>query len=539
MPDLHADDPTSHAPAAPGDQTVSLRRALAEFAHPAVTAFTVLASVALVLGRFFVTTPMWLDEALSVNIASLPLGDLTEALKHDGHPPLYYVLLHGWMNLFGDGNLAVRSMSAVISVATLPLAYLAGRRIGGPRLGLTTVFVVALSPYAFRFGSETRMYSLLMLLAFAGYLLATAALVRPKPLTLVGLAVVAAAGLWTQYWALWLIGTAGVMVLIVAWRAGRADDSQRRRAALLTAGALIAGGLLFTPWLPTMLYQNEHTGTPWAESFRPTGLVFNALTSFAGGAYSEAQLAMLILVVLVVFALFGHANTDSSDTIVLRFNRLQADTVMPATLTLGTIALASAVALYNKMAFAPRYAAVFFPFFALLVALGVNRFRNGATRNVAVASLVLGSIAGVFFVLYQERSQAGVVAEGIESRADSGVVLACPAQLGPSLGRELDTTRFELLSYPILDNPRFVDWVDYAERNAGLDPAAIAQQVLERAGDRPIFVAFGAAFLTFKGQCEQVVGHLATQRPTEQVVAAEPERFYEPIRLVMAAAPAA
>lgn len=537
MPDLHAPTPAD-APD-PADAPVPLRRALAEFAHPAVTAFVVLSSVALVLGRFFVTTPMWLDEALSVNIASLPLGDLTEALKHDGHPPLYYVLLHGWMNLFGDGLLAVRSMSAVISVATLPLAYLAGKRIGGSHLALTTVFVMALSPYAFRFGSETRMYSLLMLLAFAGYLLVTAALASPRFPTLVGVALVASAGLWTQYWALWLIGTAGVMVLTVAWRSGRAGDSERRRAALLTAAALIAGGLLFTPWLPTMLYQNEHTGTPWAESFRPTGLVFNALTSFAGGAYSEAQLAMLILVVLVVIALFGRPDSTASDTIVLRFTRVRSDAVVPATLMLGTIAIASAVALYNKMAFAPRYAAVFFPFFALLLALGVHRFRNGLTRNVAVVSLVLGSIAGVFFVLYQERSQAGVVAEGIESRADSAVVLACPDQLGPSLGRELDTTRYELLSYPILDNPKFVDWVDYAERNAALDPEAIAQQVLERAGDRPIFVAFGDSFLTLKGQCERVVAYLAGQRPTEQVVAAEPEAFYEPITLVLAGPPAA
>ena len=85
-----------------------------------------------VVPRFVQRSPLWLDEALSVNIASLPVGDLLEALRHDGHPPLYYLLLHVWMEVFGEGDVAVRALSGVISVATLPLAWVAGRRLAGP-----------------------------------------------------------------------------------------------------------------------------------------------------------------------------------------------------------------------------------------------------------------------------------------------------------------------------------------------------------------------------------------------------------------------
>ena len=45
--------------------------------------------------RFVTASHLWLDEALTVNIARLPLGQLTDALRRDGAPPLYYVLLHG------------------------------------------------------------------------------------------------------------------------------------------------------------------------------------------------------------------------------------------------------------------------------------------------------------------------------------------------------------------------------------------------------------------------------------------------------------
>ena len=95
---------------------------------PVVVGAVVVAGVVL---RFVQRSPLWLDEALSVNIARLPLGDLLEALRHDGHPPLYYLLLHGWMEVVGEGDVAVRALSGVFAVATLPLAWIAGRRLAG------------------------------------------------------------------------------------------------------------------------------------------------------------------------------------------------------------------------------------------------------------------------------------------------------------------------------------------------------------------------------------------------------------------------
>ena len=72
-------------------------------------------------------TPLWLDETLSVNIARLPLTKIPQALSHDGAPPLYYVLLHFWIRVFGDGDVAVRAL-ADIPEAELVIA-------GGPEHG--------------------------------------------------------------------------------------------------------------------------------------------------------------------------------------------------------------------------------------------------------------------------------------------------------------------------------------------------------------------------------------------------------------------
>ena len=105
-------------------------------AVPRIPGWVVVLGVLVVLAgvvlRFVTTSALWLDETLTVNIARLPLSQLQDALKHDGAPPLYYVLLHGWTSVFGTGDLAARSLAGVISVLTLPVVWCCGRRLGRP-----------------------------------------------------------------------------------------------------------------------------------------------------------------------------------------------------------------------------------------------------------------------------------------------------------------------------------------------------------------------------------------------------------------------
>ena len=131
-------------------------------------ALTVAVADVVVVGvalRFLTSSHLWLDEALTVNIAKLPLSRIPDALRHDGSPPLYYLLLHWWIAAFGAGDIAVRALSAVLAIATLPLIWLAGQRLGGRRVAVAALVLLASSPFASRFATEARMYSLLGLLA--------------------------------------------------------------------------------------------------------------------------------------------------------------------------------------------------------------------------------------------------------------------------------------------------------------------------------------------------------------------------------------
>ncbi|HEX7096502.1 MAG TPA: glycosyltransferase family 39 protein, partial [Acidimicrobiales bacterium] len=90
---------------------------------------------------------LWLDEAQSVAIARLPIEDLFDALREDGAPPLYYLVLHGWIRLFGEGTFAVRSLSGVFAVAAVPTMWFLARRIGGRSVAWSATVLLATSPF--------------------------------------------------------------------------------------------------------------------------------------------------------------------------------------------------------------------------------------------------------------------------------------------------------------------------------------------------------------------------------------------------------
>jgi mannosyltransferase len=110
-------------------------------------AVVIVVAIGLVL-RFFTHSALWLDEALTVDRARLPISQIAGSVKHDGAPPLYYYLLHFWMGLFGQSNLATRSLSGVIGVLTLPVAWLAGNRFGGRVVAWITLVLLASAPFA-------------------------------------------------------------------------------------------------------------------------------------------------------------------------------------------------------------------------------------------------------------------------------------------------------------------------------------------------------------------------------------------------------
>lgn len=208
----------------------------------------------------------WGDEAIAVGIAQRPVGQIPHYLGFDGSPPLWYILLHGWIGVFGHSEVATHFFSLVVSLLAIPVAWWCGRALFGPRAARAAALLAAVSPYLAYYGTETRMYALLGVLS----MVAVTAFLRfwqeagdgdlrgAAGRWLAGAAVAAVAVLYTHNWGLFLVGVMVGGGVVLAWRRG--DGVRAGRVALF--GLIVAAG--YAPWVPHFVSQLRTTGAPWA-----------------------------------------------------------------------------------------------------------------------------------------------------------------------------------------------------------------------------------------------------------------------------------
>jgi mannosyltransferase len=230
----------------------------------------------------------WIDEGIAVGIASHDLADIPVLLRQDGSPPLYYLLLHGWLTLFGDGEAAARALSLVFAAITVPVSWWAGTAVAGGRAGVIAAALAAGCPLLSYYGQEARMYTLVALLS----VVAAAAFVRGRRVTLTIALVLL---LYTHTWGRFLAAALAV-VWLGLWRTGRAAG---RDGALVAAAVAV----LYAPWAPSLVFQVLHTGAPWSVSPSALLLAAGAVPAVVAWRARTEAVRLLAFVTAVGFAL--------------------------------------------------------------------------------------------------------------------------------------------------------------------------------------------------------------------------------------------
>ena len=116
----------------------------------------------------------WLDELISVVIYGISNPTVVDAignLTQSTHPPLYQFILYYWMALFGDSEVATRSLSNLyVTGATLCL-YLLTLRLYGWSVAIATTLIFSLMHMPLYYALETRSYAQTLFLASLSSLL--------------------------------------------------------------------------------------------------------------------------------------------------------------------------------------------------------------------------------------------------------------------------------------------------------------------------------------------------------------------------------
>lgn len=246
----------------------------------------------------YFTQSLWRDEAFSILAAEQPPGELLPKLTFE--PPVYYLLLHWWMRLFGNSELATRSLSLLgFSLATIVVIIWAEKLFKKHWLVWFAPLFFFLNPMLLYYAFEVRTYGWYILFA-----------------------TLAMYAYWKESWLLFLTAATlgfythsyfGIVPLAAAahWAIVNRKKLLRPRSAAKEpfVHALLLFGLLASPWLSKISHELGTLKQSW---YFPVNL--NLVKSVLGNMFigyegtpwflwGGTQLLSLILLGFFLFAL--------------------------------------------------------------------------------------------------------------------------------------------------------------------------------------------------------------------------------------------
>ena len=228
----------------------------------------VLLLVALVLRVWYIgKTDLGGDESFSFYMALQSVPDLVRMLCQGDNPPLWELLLHFWVKVFGISEVSIRTLSLIFSVLTVaPICFL-GEKYLHRFAGMAAAIFYCCSTFSIFMAHECRVYSLIGFCTASSILLFVSTIHRPKPFKFILLTLANLMLMYGHYLSVWIV----VMEFVIAL--GISPIRKKIwKPYLLHAAALI---LLFAPMFPvlfTRFFDSGVHGTWIAKTTSPEAL---------------------------------------------------------------------------------------------------------------------------------------------------------------------------------------------------------------------------------------------------------------------------
>lgn len=451
----------------------------------------------------------WNDEGNSARLAERSVDLILAGAAADIHPPLYYLTLHVWRDVFGQSEAALRGLSAVFGLITVVFVFLLGRRLFDARVGLLAAFLAAVNPFQIYYSQEARMYMMLTAIGVVSTYLLVRLIdfwgLRPRihiPHRRYYVLYVAslAAGLYTHYAFPFIIGVHFFIVL--AWALYRPEQLTSRVFPWLAMA--LAAGAIFAPWLSIAVRQVS-TWPSLAQTLDAGAQLLDTFGYYLLGSTAQPGTTAVALIIAAFFLAMSFWTPDAFDE-----PEPEWETTLPRALRFGSIALYWLLPIALIFAFGLfkeaylKFLLAGSPAFCLLLARGVDNGWRIARGALAMPRELTGprelAFGWVAIVLFLAGLMLAPTAASLQrlyfdpavARADYRAI----AQAIKSVWRDGDAVilhaanQWEVFTYYFPDGPDVYPIV----KQRPLDPAATDRELRDIvATHRRLFVLYWAA----------------------------------------------
>ena len=158
---------------------------------------------------------IWLDEASSIAVADLNWRNLFHLFSfREANQGFYYILLKLWLPL-GKSEFAIRGLSAVFAIVSVPFIYGIGSRLFTPQAGLLAALFLSVNAFFIEFAQEARGYSLLLLLVIVSTYYFIKTINQPFLINKFGYVITSSLAVYTHFFAVLVLIAHGFSLILL------------------------------------------------------------------------------------------------------------------------------------------------------------------------------------------------------------------------------------------------------------------------------------------------------------------------------------
>lgn len=340
---------------------------------------------------------IWLDEGFSIRVANLNLSHIISF--HDNNPPLYHIILHWWINLFGDSEFSVRFPSVIFGSLAIFMMYMVGNQIFDKDVGILSSLLLGLSVYHIGYSQEARTYSLSVLLTLFSMYFFIKLLKKGEQKNLVGYILSSILLMYSHIYGLFIIISQNVYLIALFLLSKEAYKPSLKRWILIQVILIF----LFAPWATTILI--SQMSNTQSISHIPIPSKMSIIGSFI--TYSGSQLLLLPFLILSSYAIIVYEKTNGNFDWRNVFKSLEGycwkirllntgEIYLLLVWLLTPIILPFIISKFSTPIYSTRYTIVASLAFYLLVAKGIRNIRNNHVTSIIISVIIAFSLVGVW-----------------------------------------------------------------------------------------------------------------------------------------------
>jgi uncharacterized membrane protein len=314
---------------------------------------------------FYLIQSVWRDEAFSYFMARPNPFQVVINTASDFNPPLYYLLLHFWINIFGKSDEILRLLSLIPHLLTVYVVYLFAIKLFSKRFAIFVAIFTLFNPMLLYYAFEMRMYSF-----YALFTLCSVYFFYLKNWKWYTTASVL--GLYTHSFFPLIIAS----FLVYLWK----TSEFKKKTIIYTLKPL----LFYLPWLPVLVAQFLHSANSWmfpVDIQLITSVLGNLFTNYEGTPGNWWNYTAILSGFILLFLLLAFKNKRKEARLFL------TPIFIPLFLILG-------YSLLRRPIYVNRYL-IFITIFEIMgVSLGIWVIKN---KILKYASIILWLIFIIYF----------------------------------------------------------------------------------------------------------------------------------------------